>query len=485
MMVASNKALLVWFFFFLFLGCQPGVFAEKKPYIVYLGGHSHGPEINLNDLDRVTNSHHDLLASILGSQEVAKEAIIYSYKRNINGFAATLEEEDAEKIATHPEVISVFENKGRNLHTTHSWNFMNLEDFNGEVLTDSLWSRSNFGKDTIIATIDSGVWPESESFHDHGFGPIPSKWRGSCQNSSIVPCNKKLIGARYYNKAYLEETRANLSHDMNSPRDHEGHGTHTLSTAGGNFVTNTTIFGVPLGTIKGGSPAARVASYKVCWPLVQGFNGTCFDGDILAAFDQAIHDGADVISLSLGGDPEDYFEDAIAIGAFHALQKNIVVVASGGNSGPVPGTVSNLAPWLLTVAASTLDRRFQSAVQLPNGILLKGVSLSRALPVKKFYPMIYAGLAGNANSSVRDAERCFLDTLDPEKVKGKILVCLRGKSDRVEKGYVAAQAGAVGMILCNNAVFGDRITADPHFLPAIQISYQDSLLLYSYMNSTK
>lgn len=112
-----------------------------------------------------------------------------------------------------------------------------------------------------------------------------------------------------------------------------------------------------------------MVSYKVCWPPID--EGECFDADILEAIDHAIHDGVDVLSISLGGDPVDYFDDGLSIGAFHAVKHGIVVVTSAGNSGPNPGTVSNVSPWMITVAASTLDREFQAFVILKNGLSLK------------------------------------------------------------------------------------------------------------------
>lgn len=206
----------------------------------------------------------------------------------------------------------------------------------------------------------TGVWPESESFNDEGLGPVPSRWRGICQNESNLLCNRKLIGARYFNNGYRQEV-GNAS-TFNSARDEDGHGSHTLSTAGGSFVNGAHVFNNGKGTAKGGSPKARVASYRVCGPPING--SECFDSDILAAFEAAISDGVDVLSISLGGDAQDFFEDGIAIGSFHAVMNGITVVASAGNSGPSPSTVSNVAPWQLTVGASTVDRQFRNYVSL-------------------------------------------------------------------------------------------------------------------------
>ncbi|XP_058114774.1 subtilisin-like protease SBT5.3 [Magnolia sinica] len=464
------------FFFFFF-------FSFLQSYVVYLGAHAHASDPTSADYERVTDSHYNLLGSVLGSKEKAQDAIFYSYKRSINGFAANLEEEEANAISKHPDVVSVFLNKGRKLHTTRSWQFLGLER-DGRVPHESLWQRARFGEDTIIGNLDTGVWPESESFNDEGLGPIPSKWKGVCQNNTQdrVQCNRKLIGARYFKNGYKASVGP-LNASFSTARDMDGHGTHTLSTAGGRFVPGANIFSYANGTAKGGSPKARVAAYKVCWPPVNG--SECLDADIMAAFDAAIHDGVDVLSLSLGGDPADYFEDGIAIGSFHAVMNGITVVCSAGNSGPTPFSVSNVAPWILTVAASTLDREFPSYVKLGNNKQYKGQSLSSDYLPEKLYPLITSSDAKAANASDETSQLCMVGDLDPEKVKGKIVICLRGINARVEKGEAVREAGGVGMILANDEESGNEILSDAHFLPATHITYTDGYQVYSYINSTK
>lgn len=195
---------------------------------------------------------------------------------------------------------------------------------------------------------------------------------------------RKLIGAKYFNAGYIAATGGDSPIWGNySSSDIIGHGTHTLSTAAGNFV-EADVLGADMGIAKGGSPRARVATYKVCWM------GGCFDADMLAAFDHAIHDGVDVISVSAGATARDYFMDSIAIGSFHAVQNNVVVTCSAGNEYfNNPGSVKNVAPWIITVGASTVDRSFQSTAVLPNGVKLQGSSLSKAMPEKKYYPLVY------------------------------------------------------------------------------------------------
>ncbi|CAI0451624.1 unnamed protein product [Linum tenue] len=111
---------------------------------------------------------------------------------------------------------------------------------------------------------------------------LPSKWKGTCQegqefNSSL--CNSKLIGARYFNK-------------VNSARDTQGHGTHTSSTAAGNYVEGASYFGYADGVARGMAHRARVAMYKVIWDEGR------YASDVLAGMDQAVADGGSLVLAS-------------------------------------------------------------------------------------------------------------------------------------------------------------------------------------------
>lgn len=175
-----------------------------------------------------------------------------------------------------------------------------------------------------------------------------------------------MIGARYYGiiqRAY-NNNKTHLANPSGSPRDYDGHGTHTTSIAAGAEVANVSYYGLACGTARGGSPSARIAIYKAC--TLDG----CAGSTILKAMDDAIKDGVDIISISIGMSSlfqSDYLNDPIAIGAFHAQQKGVMVVCSGGNDGPAPYTIVNSAPWIFTVSASNIDRDFQATVLLGNG----------------------------------------------------------------------------------------------------------------------
>ncbi|RWR87704.1 Peptidase S8/S53 domain-containing protein [Cinnamomum micranthum f. kanehirae] len=343
---------------------------NPSPIFVYMGERKH------SDPSLVVDSHHTILATVLGgSKQEAADSIFYSYKHGFSGFAARLTNSQAEMMAEMPDVVDVIPNDLVKLHTTRSWDYLGLSSRHA---ASNLLTESNMGDGTIIGVIDSGIWPESKSFNDKGMGPIPTRWKGACVGGdqfNSTNCNRKLIGARWFVKGLLEiikepiNTTAGMEYI--SPRDAGGHGTHTSSTAAGSLVHNVSYKGLALGTARGGAPRARLAMYKVCWETDLG---DCSSADILKAFDEAIHDGVDVLSVSLGlGVP--YILDVIAVGSLHAVLKGITVVCSAGNRGPTSQTVGNVAPWIISVAASTMDRSFPSPITLGNNQTIMGQAM--------------------------------------------------------------------------------------------------------------
>ncbi|KAI5656241.1 hypothetical protein M9H77_25034 [Catharanthus roseus] len=342
-------------------------------------------------MPKAFTSHHQWYSATVDSLKVSRTVtasdsphsspnLLYSYNHVICGFSAFLSEAELEEIKKSPAFVSAYKDKEVVMDTTHTVEWLSLNPSTG------LWPASKFGKDMIIGVIDSGVWPESQSFRDDGLPPVPAKWKGMCEegegfNSSM--CNKKLVGARSFNKA-LTARRPGINITMNSPRDIDGHGTHTASTAAGNYVENVSYFGYAKGTAKGVAPQARVAVYKVTWQ--EGG----YVSDVIAGIDQAVADGVDIISVSLGFfDFDPLYENPIAIASFAAMEKGILVSASAGNDGPALGTLHNDIPWALTVAASTIDRSFAGTLTLGNGLTIVGWTMFPANALLENFPLFY------------------------------------------------------------------------------------------------
>ncbi|GMJ00872.1 hypothetical protein like AT3G46850 [Hibiscus trionum] len=422
---------------------------DRKTYIAYMGSLPGG--------DYIPTSHHFSLLQALLKQSSVENYLIRSYTRSFNGFAAKLTEEEAKKLASFKGVVSVFPNQVYHLQTTRSWDFMGFN----QTAKRNATAESN----VIIGVIDSGIWPESDSFSDEGFGPPPKKWKGSCNGGQNFTCNNKLIGARVYT--------------TDSARDTLGHGSHTASTAAGNHIQNASFYGLAEGTARGGVPSARIAAYKVCDDKV------CTSENVLAAFDDAIADGVDLLTASLGATvaTELYYE-SVAIGSFHASEKGILVMQSAGNSGPLPQSVGSVTPWLLSVAASTTDRFFIDKVVLGNGKTLTGLSVNSFSLNGTKVPLVY-GLQASTVCNESSARSCISGCLNRSLVKNKIVLC-----DDMDGLDEAHDAGALGSIL---PAVSTRSLQQTSFLnvslvvplPALALSTDDFDSLKSYQNSTK
>ncbi|KAF2315722.1 hypothetical protein GH714_040254 [Hevea brasiliensis] len=403
-----------------------------------------------------------------------QERIIYSYQAAFHGFAAKLSEEEAERLEEADGVLAIFPETIYQLHTTRSPVFLGLEP---EVST-SVWSQKIADHDVVVGVLDTGIWPESESFNDKGMTPVPAYWKGTCETGRGFEehhCNRKIVGARAFYKGYEATTgKINEQNEYKSPRDQDGHGTHTAATVAGSPVHGANLLGYAYGIARGMAPGARIAAYKVCWA------GGCFSSDIMSAIDRAVADGVNVLSISLGGGVSSYYRDSLSIAAFGAMEMGIFVSCSAGNGGPDPASLTNVSPWITTVGASTMDRDFPAIVNLGTGRTVTGVSLykgRRNLLTKRQYPLVYMG----ANSSSPDpSSLCLEGTLNPHIVSGKIVICDRGISPRVQKGQVVKDAGAVGMILSNTAANGEELVADCHLLPAVAVGEREGKLIKHY-----
>ncbi|PKU64529.1 Subtilisin-like protease SDD1 [Dendrobium catenatum] len=432
----------------------------------------------------------------------APPPILYSYKIAISGFAARLSDSELKAMKAKPGFLFSTADTLVPLATTHTPEFLGLLSSAG-VKPEGLWSESDFGRGVIVAILDTGVMPNHPSFDDHGIGPPPEKWKGKCEFNAS-DCNNKIIGARAFLQGQLVRTVQVMGNDIvdaASPLDTVGHGTHTASTAAGTFVANASALGSAQGTAVGMAPNAHLAVYKVCTDF------GCAYTDILAGIDAAIEEGADILSLSLGGDSMMFDVDPIAIGTFAAVEKGIFVSLAAGNSGPQHSSLSNEAPWMLTVGASTMDRAIQAKVKLGNGEEYEGESLYQTdLMAGELLPLVYPGASVTSMLSIEwegeksilalwlmrcitspsslPAKFCFNNSLNMD-VKGKIVICdRRDQMPRIQQGDVIKGAGGAGMILAAAQSDGYTTVAEAHVIPTSHVSYPAASKIKSYINTT-
>lgn len=426
--------------------------------------------------------------TVLASAGISSGKVVYSYTTALNGTAVKLTDKQAAELAGTPGVLGVWKNRIQTIQTTAqppTPAFLGLTGANG-VWQKQFGGDAHAGQGVIIGDIDTGFWPENPSF-----GPlsepraddaiIAAKFHGTCDpgidNRSFGPvtCNNKVIGARFYDSAGLSQANPG---EFESPRDFDGHGSHTASTAAGDPVEGT-INGVDVGPLEGMAPAARLSIYKVLYENAADTTAQGSEADIVAAVNQAIEDGVDVINFSVGDNVDTFGPEELAF--LNAAASGVFVSAAAGNAGPGASTVDNAMPWETTVAAGTFDQSFPKTVTLGNGMTFTGVGRGPGVASSPLIDSVDAGASGADPTAVQLCESG--GNLDPAKVTGKIVLCLRGVNARIDKSLAVKQAGGVGMILYN-ASDAQEFDADFHFVPTAHINNTDGLAIKAYIHST-
>ncbi|XP_065009348.1 subtilisin-like protease 4 [Musa acuminata AAA Group] len=381
--------------------------------------------------------------------------LLYSYREAISGFAARLTAEEVRTMEAMDGFVYARPDKVRRIQTTYTPEFLGLSQWNGT------WRTTSWGEGIVIGVIDTGIFPSHPSFSDDGMARPPKKFKGSCSSKSGVKCNHKIVGARAFQKGKKV-----------SAIDDDGHGTHVASIAAGNFVFDAEVLSMALGTASGMAPRAHLSIYKAC------FRGLCHDCDILAAIERAIKDKVNIISMSIGKEtPDNFTDDPVAQGSFAALRHQISAVTCAGNYGPKNSSLSHEAPWVLTVGASTTDRRISAIVKLGDGTELAGESAYQpsSFNSSDLKPIVIPGATGGFL-----ARYCVNGSLDFIDVSGKIVVCFTGEIENIEKGKVVYKAGGAAMIIINRKNEGYTTDAEAHVLPASHLTYEDGLKVLEY-----
>ncbi|CAI9760937.1 unnamed protein product [Fraxinus pennsylvanica] len=446
------------------------VTVEGEPVISYTGG-VNGFEATAVETDsdekidvtselvtsysRHLEKKHDMLLGMLFDRGTYKK--LYSYHHLINGFAVHISPEQAETLRGAPGVKSVERDwKVRRL-TTHTPQFLGLPT--GVWPTGGGFDRA--GEDIVIAFVDSGIYPHHPSFSTHNtepYGPV-LRYRGI---------------------------------DFDSPLDGDGHGSHTAAIAAGNNGIPVRMYGFEYGRASGMAPRARIAVYKALYRIFGGFVA-----DVVAAIDQAVHDGVDVLNLSVGPNSpgaatKTTFLNPFDTALLSAVRAGVFVAQAAGNGGPFPKTLLSYSPWIASVAAAVDDRRYKNHMTLGNGKILSGIGLSPATHANRTFTLVAANDV-LLDSSVAKYSPCDCqrpEVLNKNLVEGNILLCgysfnfVSGTASIKRVSETAKILGAVGFVLAvENASPGTKFDPVPVGIPGILITdVSKSMELIDYYN---
>ncbi|KAK4760169.1 hypothetical protein SAY87_023300 [Trapa incisa] len=434
---------------------------------------------------------HDMLLGMLFDHGTYEK--LYSYRHLINGFAVHVSPEQAETLRRTPGVKSVERDWKVRKHTTHTPQFLGLPT--------GVWptggGHDKAGEDIVIGFIDSGIYPHHPSFASHitePYGPLP-KYRGKCEEDPDTKrsfCNGKIIGAQHFAKAAIAAGMFNPAVDYASPMDGDGHGSHTASIAAGNNGIPVRMHGHEFGKASGMAPRARIAVYKAVYRLIEGFVA-----DVVAAIDQAVHDGVDILNLSVGpnsppANTRTTFLNPFDATLLAAVKAGVFVAQAAGNGGPFPKSLLSYSPWITSVAAAIDDRRYKNHLILGNGKILAGLGLSPSTLPNQTYTLVAANdvLLDSSVSRFNPTDCQRPELLNKNLVKGKILLCgysfnfVSGTASIKMVSQTAKSLGAAGFVLAvENVSPGTKFDPVPVGIPGILIfDVTKSMDLIDYYN---
>ena len=368
----------------------------------------------------------------------------------------------------------------------------------------AIGGSANAGAGVKIGIIDTGIDQNHPGFRDDGFTPPAGFPKGDAGYTN----NKVIVARSYVSMVVAPDWAYSTPGDLSttadpayttpddlSPRDRQGHGTAIAMIAAG--VRNTG----PLGTITGVAPKAFLGNYKVYGS--PGVNEYTYRSAWIQALTDAVADGMDIVTLSLGeGDPA-YFGpldtggtqcgdtvcDVGAQAVENTTRLGTLVVAAAGNGGNVGyrgvtyNTVNSpaTAPDAIAVGASANSHLVYQTVRVNGGSLgsLRGllgdgpkIGAPLTAPVTDVTQLGDNGLACSA--------------LPAGSLNGAFALIQRGTCFFSDKVGFAAAAGAAGVILYQSDGIDDvttRMYVQNIGIPAVMIGNSDGKALKTYLGT--
>ena len=407
---------------------------------------------------------------------VGDPAPVHRYTTALNGFSARLTSRQVKQLRARDDVVRVERSTTRSTAGDAS-DVLGLDAQGG--VWQQLGGTRTAGRGVVVGVVDSGIWADHPSFRGQpqrtvGRSSALPGFHGACtpaEEWSPADCSGKVVSARWFVGGFGEDALA--STESLSARDGSGHGSHVASSAAGEPDVPVDIEGQSFGDGAGVAPAARLAVYKACWTAPDPSRDGCATADLVAAVDQAVADGVDVLSVAVEG--SDDATDTLARAFLGAAAAGVFVAAAAGNDGE-PGSVGNAAPWVTTVAASA-SHVFEGAVRLPDGSAYAGsMTAAQTVPPTR---VVLAADAAAPGADPEAARLCETGSLDAGAVQDAVVVCDRGVVARVDKATTVARAGGVGMVLANTGP--DSVDGDIHAVPTVHLDATAAAAVKAYV----
>ncbi|MDX2269222.1 MAG: S8 family serine peptidase [Bryobacter sp.] len=320
--------------------------------------------------------------------------------------------------------------------------------------------RENAGRGIRIGIIDSGIELGHPGFADAGY--VAPEGFPQASEGHLEYTNNKVIVARSY-VDLLSRRDADTT-----PLDRIGHGTAVAMAAAG------VVHEGPNGTIGGMAPGAYLGVYKVFGS--PGVNEGATDAALLAAIEDAVKDGMNILNLSLGSSLAQRPEDDIIVQALErAHEAGVVAVVAAGNEGPGFATLASpgTAPRAISVGAVTSDRASKWFLETGAGSTVEFIPGSRTASEGTIEGTL-------ASIAELDPSELACSLLPVGSLAGRIALIQRGNCPFETKLSVAALAGAEAAIVYGSAEQPEALfemSVGAAGLPAVMVRHGDGVAL--------
>ncbi len=421
-------------------------------------------------------------AAVNGIKAAVPQArVLRSFRVAYGGVSAVVPANSIDALLRVPGVAAIQPDTINQLTTDATPDFVGATDAWSQIS-----NSTTAGEGVVVGVLDSGIWPEHPSLIDNGItyeGPELDCDFGTGTDPLLgdaFECNDKLVGAYTFVDTYLSALApldgefCNAVGDTCTARDANGHGTHTATTAAGSHVDEAVLLDVDYGPVSGIAPGAHVVAYRVC------LDAGCYSSDSVAAVEQAIEDGVDVINFSISGGSAAY-ADAVELSFLDAYAAGIMVNTSAGNAGPGAATANHAGPWTNTVGASTSDRHFLTELRLSADgadLDLTGATITDGVATPT--EVVFAEDVPGYSDPLCQTE------LPADSAVGQVVACERGVIARVDKSMHVEPSGAAGMILYNfDPANGTGTATDNHFIPTVHLDIDEGQAFVDFMEANE